>query len=169
MRINVSFCLEKALFVLPLLVFLKWTMPLSVHRVEGLYKAVTRIKFCFCSSCVLTKDLNKSTGFKNHRRPSVTSCIELEETLPIFNKWGKCMDNRCNRKGSNILLTGESTLSCYWRLQMAALQSDYSVSTYKKEYTLNLTEVCPKLVSQSEWTCVENSRYSRKDLKQRPI
>ena len=47
-------------------------MPLSEHHVEGLDKVVMRVKFCSYSGCVLTKDLNKSTGFKNHQRPSVT-------------------------------------------------------------------------------------------------
>ena len=70
-RINVSFCLEKALFVFPLLVFLKWTMPLSVNHAGGLNKVVRRVTFCSYSGCVLTKDLTKSTDFKNHQRPSV--------------------------------------------------------------------------------------------------
>ena len=47
-------------------------MPLSVQLVEGLYKVVMRVKFCSYSGCVLTDDLKKSTGFKNHQRPSVT-------------------------------------------------------------------------------------------------
>ena len=47
-------------------------MPPSVHLVEGLYKVVMRVKFCSYSGCVLTNDLNKSTGFKNQQRPSVT-------------------------------------------------------------------------------------------------
>ena len=47
-------------------------MPPSVHLVEGLYKVVMRVKFCSYSGCVLTDDLNKSTGFKNHQRLSVT-------------------------------------------------------------------------------------------------
>ena len=47
-------------------------MPPSVHLVEGLYKVVMRVKFCSYSGRVLTDDLNKSTGFKNHQRLSVT-------------------------------------------------------------------------------------------------
>ena len=47
-------------------------MPPSVHHVEGLYKVVMRVKFSSYSGCVLTNDLKKSTGFKNHQRPSVT-------------------------------------------------------------------------------------------------
>ena len=47
-------------------------MPLSVHLVEGLYRVVMRVKFFSYSGCVLTNDLKKSTGFKNHQRPSVT-------------------------------------------------------------------------------------------------
>ena len=43
------------------------------------------------------------------------------------------MDNRCNRKGSNLLLTGESTLSCYSRIQMAADLSDCGICTYEKD------------------------------------
>ena len=46
-------------------------MPLSVNHVEGLNKVAKRVKFCSYSGCVLTKDLNKSTHFKNHQRPSV--------------------------------------------------------------------------------------------------
>ena len=47
-------------------------MPLSVQLVEGLYKVVMRVKFCSYSGRVLTNDLKKSTGFKNHQRTSVT-------------------------------------------------------------------------------------------------
>ena len=43
------------------------------------------------------------------------------------------MDNRWNRKGFNILLTGESTLSCYGRLQMATDLSDCRICAYKKD------------------------------------
>ena len=43
------------------------------------------------------------------------------------------MDNWCNRKGFNLLLTGKSTLICYWRLQMAADLFDCRVSPYEKD------------------------------------
>ena len=48
------------------------------------------------------------------------------------------MDNSCNQKGFNLLLTCESTLSCYWRLQTAALLSDCRVCTFKKDTPLHL-------------------------------
>ena len=47
------------MLILPLLVFLKWTMPLSVNHVKGLYKVFMRVKFCSYSCCVLTKDLSQ--------------------------------------------------------------------------------------------------------------
>ena len=59
------------MFIPPLLVFLKWTMPLSVNHVKGFYKVFMRVKFCPYSCCVVTNELNKSTGFKNHQQTSV--------------------------------------------------------------------------------------------------
>ena len=42
-------------------------MYIYISTLKVLYTVVTRIKFCSYSGCVLTKDLNKSTGFKNYR------------------------------------------------------------------------------------------------------